>query len=181
MDESEPLSGVRVRKLAPHRDDRGCFTELMRASWHDSPSPVQWNAVSSEENVLRGVHVHVKHWDYFFLVTGEMAFGMHDLRPGSPTYRRSVLLTLKGDEPRGLCVPPGVAHGFCYTRPSLHVYSVSEYFDLADELGCRWDSPELGLAWPCTSPKLSGRDRDAMSYAELAADYARRVSQRTAP
>jgi dTDP-4-dehydrorhamnose 3,5-epimerase len=176
MDESQPLAGVRVRALTPHRDERGCFVELLRASWHDSPPAVQWNFVTSDADVLRGVHVHRVHWDYFFLLSGEMLFGMHDMRPESPTYRRSALLRLTGEEPSALCVPPGVAHGFYYVRPSLHVYSVTEYWDPGDELGCRWDSPELGLQWPCTRPKLSSRDEQAMSYAELEARLARAVS-----
>jgi dTDP-4-dehydrorhamnose 3,5-epimerase len=178
MEESQPLTGVRVMALTAHRDERGAFTELHRLSWHDSPPPLQWNAVASEANVLRGVHVHLRHWDYFFLVSGEMRFGLHDMRPESPSYRGSVLLTLRGASPSGICVPPGVAHGFCYTEPSLHVYAVSEYFDPADELGCRWDCPELGLAWPCTRPKLSRRDEEAGGYAGLAAQLARSKEKR---
>ena len=173
MDESQPLAGVRVISLKPRRDERGSFTELLRVSWHDSPAAVQWNCVTSEANVLRGVHVHLTHWDYFFLLSGEMLFGMHDMRPASPTYRRSAMLKLKGEEPLSLCVPPGVAHGFYASRPSLHVYSVSTYFETQDELGCLWDCPELGLEWPCTRPRLSVRDAAAMSYTELAATLAR--------
>ena len=173
MDKSEPLSGARVMPLTTHRDDRGALTELLRVSWQDSPAPVQWNTVTSEANVLRGVHVHRVHWDYFFLLSGEMLFGMHDMRPASPTYRRSVLLPLSGEKLTGISVPPGVAHGFYYSRPSLHVYAVTDYFDPADEMGCRWDSPELGLNWTNPRPKLSSRDEKAMSYAELAALLAR--------
>jgi dTDP-4-dehydrorhamnose 3,5-epimerase len=173
MNESQPLAGVRVISLDPHRDERGSFTELLRVSWHDSPAPVQWNCVASEANVLRGVHVHLTHWDYFFLLSGEMLFGLHDMRPGSPTFRKSAMLKLKGEEPASLCVPPGVAHGFYYSLPSLHVYSVTAYFEGQDELGCRWDCPELELQWPCTRPKMSSRDAGAMSYAELAATLAR--------
>ena len=173
MSASEPLSGARVTPLTSHSDDRGCLTELLRNSWQDTPAPIQWNTVTSEANVLRGVHVHRVHWDYFFLLSGEMLFGMHDMRPASPTYRRSVLLPLTGDKLTCVTVPPGVAHGFYYVTPSLHVYAVTHYHDHADEMGCRWDSPELGLKWTNPRPKLSKRDENAMSYAELAALLAR--------
>jgi dTDP-4-dehydrorhamnose 3,5-epimerase len=51
------------------------------------------------------------------------------------------------------------------------VYAVDHYWNLADELGCRWDDPELGLAWPTTDPLLSPRDAAAPSYAEMARDF----------
>jgi dTDP-4-dehydrorhamnose 3,5-epimerase len=155
--------------LATYADGRGDLTELLRAAWHDSPAPVQWNVVNSKADVLRGVHVHKRHWDYFFLVAGEMLFGMHDMRRGLATSGLSVMVRLGGEALTGIVVPPGVAHGFYYVKPSTHVYAVSEYWDLADELGCHWDAPELGLDWPCKIPLVSERDGRAMSYAELVA------------
>jgi dTDP-4-dehydrorhamnose 3,5-epimerase len=161
--------GVHVTPLTTLADSRGDLTELLRVAWHDSPSPLQWNVVNSKADVLRGVHVHKRHWDYFFLVAGEMLFGMHDMRRGLATSGLSVMVRLSGEALAGIVVPPGVAHGFYYVRPSTHVYAVSEYWDMADELGCRWDAPELGLDWPSKTPLVSERDSRAMSYPELVA------------
>jgi len=36
-----------------------------------------------------------------------------------------------------------------------------------EELGCRWDSSELGLDWQADQPMLSPRDDAAGSYAEM--------------
>jgi dTDP-4-dehydrorhamnose 3,5-epimerase len=76
----------------------------------------------------------------------------------------------------GVVIPPGVAHGFYYVRPSIDVCGVSQYFSQDDELGCRWNAPDLGLEWPCKDPVLSEKDGKAMSYAELreALDAARK-------
>jgi dTDP-4-dehydrorhamnose 3,5-epimerase len=161
-------AGVQVMPLVTHADPRGHLTELLRTTQHPSPAPVQWNAVKSEAGVMRGVHVHKVHWDYFFLLAGEMLLGLHDMRTASPTYRRSAIIPLTGEELKSVVIPPGVAHGFYYPRASMHVYSVSEYWDPADELGCCWNSPELDLAWPCSDPALSERDRSADSYDSLA-------------
>jgi dTDP-4-dehydrorhamnose 3,5-epimerase len=155
--------------LTTHADSRGDLTEVLRVAWHDSPRPVQWNVVNSKANVLRGVHVHRQHWDYFSLVAGEMLLGMHDMRQGLETCGLSVLLRLSDEALTGIIVPPGVAHGFYYVKPSMHVYAVSEYWDMNDELACRWDAPELGFDWPCRTPLISERDSRAMSYAELVA------------
>jgi dTDP-4-dehydrorhamnose 3,5-epimerase len=40
----------------------------------------------------------------------------------------------------------------------MQLYAVSEYWDTADELGCHWSDPGLGIAWPVTAPILSERD-----------------------
>ncbi len=43
------------------------------------------------------------------------------------------------------------------------LYLLSEEADGSDELGFRFDDPEVGIAWPVTSPTLSERDRNARS------------------
>ena len=160
-------AGVSLVSLTPHPDDRGVFTELYRASWDTGVAPVQWNAVSSGPNVLRGVHVHLRHADYLTLVMGRATIGLHDLRQGSPTEGVGTTVELAADLPAALVIPPGVAHGFYFHEPSIHVYAVSHEFDLADELGCLWDDPGLAIGWPCSDPLISPRDRDLGSLSDL--------------
>ena len=160
-------TGVSVLPLTPHADERGIFTELYRASWEPGVAPVQWNAVRSEANVLRGVHAHLRHTDYLTLALGRATIGLHDLRGGSPTEGLGTTVELHAGEPAALVIPVGVAHGFYFHEPSLHVYAVSHEFDPADELGCRWDDPTLGISWPCSTPLVSSRDRDLGSLSEL--------------
>ena len=164
-------AGVEVRPLEPHADYRGSFTELYRASWFDGrPRPVQWNLVRSAATTLRGVHVHIVHSDYWTLATGAGLVGLCDLRRRSPTFRLAAAIPVYGDEPQMIVIPPGVAHGFLFYRTSTHVYAVSSYWDVADELGCRWDDSELGIPWTfpgVVDPLVSPRDRDAGSLREL--------------
>ena len=158
---------VELHRLEPHADSRGVFTELFRASWGLEVAPVQWNTVFSEGNVLRGVHAHWHHWDYLTVVSGRATIGLHDLREDSPTEHLGTTVDLSPSEPAALEIPPGVAHGFYLHEPSIHVYAVSHEWDPADELGCRWDDPELGIDWPCSGPLLSERDRDLGALSEL--------------
>jgi len=160
-------TGVSLLRLTPHADDRGVFTELYRASWEPGVEPVQWNAVRSETNVLRGVHVHRRHTDYLTLVAGAATIGLHDLRSGSQTEGLGTTVELSSTEPAALVIPVGVAHGFYFHEPSIHVYAVSHEFDPADELGCRWDDPGLSIPWPCPEPLISLRDRSLGSLTEL--------------
>ena len=96
---SSPLTenlpqGVSLRSLQTHHDERGSLTELFRASWDIGIDAVQWNYCESEANVLRGVHMHVKHADYLILLRGRASIGLRDLRPGSPTEGLTALVTL---------------------------------------------------------------------------------------
>jgi dTDP-4-dehydrorhamnose 3,5-epimerase len=162
-------AGVRLRELAPHGDERGVFTELFRDSWQLEVAPVQWNVVRSDANVLRGVHVHNRHADYLTLVGGRATIGLSDLREGSPSEGLGTTVELVADAPAALVIPPGVAHGFYFPEPSIHVYAVSHEWDPSDELGCRWDDPELRIAWPCDEPLVSPRDDALGTLSDLRA------------
>jgi dTDP-4-dehydrorhamnose 3,5-epimerase len=161
--------GVELRTLATHCDYRGTFTELFRQSWMTSAHMIQWNAVNSECRVLRGVHLHHRHADYLTVLRGRVLFGLKDLRPESATYALTALVEISEQQLTTLYIPPGVAHGFYFIEPSLHVYAVSEYWDMADELGCRYDDPDLGIPWPDPDPVVSDRDRDLPSLQALLA------------
>src|SRR3990170_6547130 len=77
-------AGVRLLPLEMNRDDRGVFTEVFRRSWDIGMEPVQWNFVTSQAGVLRGVHVHVRHVDYLIVLEGRASIGLRDLRPRPP-------------------------------------------------------------------------------------------------
>jgi dTDP-4-dehydrorhamnose 3,5-epimerase len=128
---------------------------------------VQWNAVHSAAGTLRGVHVHVRHDDYLILLSGRATIGLRDLRIGSPTEGVSALVELTDEKLCALAIPHGVAHGFYFSEPSLHLYAVSEYWNVADELACHWADPDLELDWPAEPILVSGRDATAPPLSRL--------------
>ena len=160
-------SGLLIRELEPHRDDRGSFTELHRLEWDTRIAPVQWNAVRSEARVLRGIHVHVRHDDYLTAFAGRAIVGLRDLRPDSPTTGLATTVELDGERPQAITIPHGVAHGFYFPVASVHIYAVSEYWDVEDELGCRWDDPALEIPWDVENPRISSRDAALPPLREL--------------
>ena len=159
--------GVLVTPLEAHEDDRGTFTEIFRESWKVGVRPIQWNAVHSKPGVLRGVHVHVRHRDYWTMLSGRATLGLKDLRQGSQTRGQSETVEVYGTFPVAITIPPGVAHGFYFHAQSLHVYAVSEYWDTDDELGCHWLDPDLAIHWPTTHAMTSARDSAAGTLQEL--------------
>jgi len=161
--------GVVVRPLTAHDDPRGTVTEVYRKSWNDTFGALQWSVTQGHARALRGVHVHARHTDYLVVVAGAVRLGLHDLRESGTG--ASCMLTLEAAAPQAVLIPPGVCHGFYSAAPCTILTGTSEYWDLRDEMGCRFDAPELGLDWPDLSPVLSPRDRDAVSYTEMRTQY----------
>lgn len=164
------IEGVELVELTMHPDERGVFTELFRESWPLGVSPVQWNVVRSEEGVLRGVHVHPRHDDYLTIVKGRATIGLRDLRRGSPTEGAVEVAEVSGDALQPIVIPHGVAHGFLFHEPSMHVYAVSHYWDTDDELACLWSDADLGIPWPFEPRLVSERDGNAQSLNSLLAE-----------
>lgn len=159
---------VRLVRLNSHADHRGQLTEIFRNEWHQSPLPVQWLVCEHAANVLRGVHVHGTQWNYLCAAGGELFVGLHDMRPAAAAARWSAVLRLGGAHLQMLVIPPGVAHGVYAPADAIALLGSS---DTSDHFRCRWDSPELGLQWPCRTPDLSAADRNAGTY-----DAARQAS-----
>jgi dTDP-4-dehydrorhamnose 3,5-epimerase len=152
------IEGLRLVPLAPRRDVRGVFLEVFKDSWDLPVRPTQWSVVQSRARALRGLHLHLRHDEMFVLVQGRVHVGLKDLRRGSPTFGRAVLLDLAPDHPAAVVFPPGVLHGWYFSEPSVHLQAVSEEYDRYrhdDNLTCHWADPELGLAWPDQAPLLS--------------------------
>ena len=167
--EPTEIEGVGIWRPRRFVDERGVFAEIFRDDCGLRFRPVQWNCVNSIANVLRGVHLHFDHFDYWMVLQGRALVGLHDLRVTSPTHGRSVLWDWSAEgKLAALEIPPGVAHGFYFPDDSLQLCGVSRLYDSRDELGCRWNDPALNIAWPAIEPILSDRDRSASSFEELA-------------
>lgn len=150
--------GVTLRRLIAHVDARGRVGEIFRDEWATGIAPAQWSMTVTEAGVMRGMHVHIRHDDYFVLLHGRLALGLRDLRHGAPGSGGPALLELRGEEPVGVVIPHGVAHGFLFLEPSTYVLGTSHYYDPADEFGCHWLDPDLGVEWPTRTALLSPRD-----------------------
>ncbi len=154
------LEAVVFRRLAPHADRRGSFCEVFSADWGLPLQGAQWSLVHSRARVLRGMHLHRAHGEYFTVVQGRALVGLHDLRPGSPTWRRWALYALDGERPACLAFPAGLAHGWYFPTASVHLQAVSVTYDRYhphDNRGCHFADPELGIPWPDPEPILSPR------------------------
>lgn len=158
---SNRIRDVAVLRLEKREDERGWFSETFRPEWLPAANEmVQANRSDSRAGVLRGLHYHLAQADYWYATAGRMFVGLYDFRSGSPTEGAVETLELRGDQPTGLYIPPGVAHGFVALEDTTMTYLVDRLFDGSDELGIRWDDPDTGITWPLAAPVLSERDRN---------------------
>lgn len=163
------IHGVVVRDLQVHGDARGRFVETYRREWvPGSREMVQANRADRQQGCVVGLHFHRLQADWWYVVAGTARVVLHDLRIGSPTDGETMSFDLAADRPRGVYIPPGVAHGFAALTEVTLTYLVDGYYDPADELGVRWDDPDIGADWGVTDPTLSERDTALPSRARLA-------------
>ena len=154
------LAGVDAYALDRRDDHRGWETSAPQM-----PAPTSGGGarrilvVRSIRGVLRGTYAHPCTDAQLSLVEGAAKLGVHDLRPASPTYGRSLTLDL-GDrhEFAAVRLPAGVAYAIWCTTATVHALSSDRAIDPVDEYACRWDDPGLGFTWQPTDPVLSVRD-----------------------
>jgi dTDP-4-dehydrorhamnose 3,5-epimerase len=165
---SEDIAGVVVVTPDVHGDNRGCFVETFRKEWVPGAAEmVQANRADRKAGALVGLHYHLHQADYWYVPFGRALVVLYDLRASSSTDGVTLTLEIGEHDHRGVYIPPGVAHGFYALTDMTITYLVDHYYDPADELGVAWDDPQLGVAWPTTSPELSGRDRANPKRAEI--------------
>jgi dTDP-4-dehydrorhamnose 3,5-epimerase len=152
---------VKFAHLSAFSDERGSFLETFRREWFPERSwdAVQANRSDSKAGVLRGLHYHFKQIDYWYLAAGRIRVGLADLRTGSPTRGGVQVLEVSEDDPVGIFVPVGVAHGFYAVTDCTLTYLVDQYYDNSDEFGVAWNDPDLQVNWGTDAPILSPRDQ----------------------
>src|SRR5262249_47379200 len=85
-----------------------------------------------------------------------------DMRRGSPTFAKYVMIELSADDGRQVYIPGGFAHAFLTLEDDVTVnYKASNHYAPASEGGIRWDDPDIGVTWPIQSSDmiLSEKDR----------------------
>jgi dTDP-4-dehydrorhamnose 3,5-epimerase len=147
-------------------DERGFFFE----SWNQralaaaglNVSFVQDNHSRSVRNVLRGLHYQVEHAQgkLVRVCAGEVFDVAVDIRKSSPTFGRSIAMTLSADNKRMLWIPPGFAHGFLVLSDAAEfLYKTTDYWYQEHERTLLWNDPVLAIDWPLSGPPaLAAKD-----------------------
>jgi dTDP-4-dehydrorhamnose 3,5-epimerase len=173
--EATGIVDCEILPISSNPDDRGQLNEIFRESWPRAFPARQWNACVSKAGVVRGVHVHVDYQEFYTLPQGRVLLGLADIRRSSPTFGRSVQFEWSSDDGIAVVVPPGVAHVFLVEEDAVLVFGLSDYWRREfDNVGCQWDAPELGFAWPDRIVRRSERDSRSGGYQAMVDSYEER-------
>jgi dTDP-4-dehydrorhamnose 3,5-epimerase len=146
--------------LKRHEDERGWFSELVRASM--LPKPIrQANLSWSRKGVIRGLHYHERGQDDVFVCLQGMVRVVVLDRETGETFTEDI----GDDNPVAVYVPGFRAHGYEALTDCVFCYLVTEEYDPEhpDENTHPWDDPRVADLWSTRSPLISQRDRAAAS------------------
>lgn len=161
------IAGAWIIDLEPHADDRGFFARTFSAdefAAHGIPHVfLQANtSFNRRAGTVRGLHYQdalAPEAKLVRCISGAIVDVIVDLRPGSPTYGRHVMVELRADERRQVLIPELCAAGYQTLADDTEVsYLVSGIYTPGAEHGVRYDDPRLAISWPRAATELSPKD-----------------------
>jgi dTDP-4-dehydrorhamnose 3,5-epimerase len=176
---STGLDGVILFLPSPHRDERGLFTRtfdaaIAREAGLDPAAFEQDSQSRSRRGVLRGLHGRSGRGESKLVrcAHGAVHDVVVDARPGSATFGAHEVFRLDDVDFAHLYVPAGFLHGFqALTGVADVCYRIDRPHDPTEDLGVRYDDPELGIRWPLPVSAISARDAAAGSFEQLRAQH----------
>lgn len=124
----------------------------------------QDNESKSKYGVLRGLHFQLPPFSQTKLLRvleGKVLDVAVDIRKGSPTFGKSVVVELSAENKRQLFIPRGFAHGFVVlSETATFAYKCDNYYAPSHDSGLAFDDPALGIDWqiPREDMLLSEKD-----------------------
>jgi len=161
------IGEIKVIRFARFCDHRGYFTEHYRKSdFCNHPemefikdiSFVQCNESYSQKGTVRGLHFQ---WNPYMgklvrTLTGRMIDIVLDIRKGSPTFGQIILYDMPAgtgaDYSEWIWVPPGFAHGNCFTEDTMIEYFCSGEYSPGCEAGISPLAEDIN--WSLCDPAL---------------------------
>jgi len=146
----EMIAGVQFKELTTHCDDRGFFREVVRATDDFFAEGFgQWSHSMMFDNVTKAWHWHSLQTDWWYICTGVIRVGLHDLRDDSPTQGRTMDFYMGDFQPvRVVKIPPGVVHGCKTVQGPVHLlYITSHTYNPEDEHRIQYNDPGIGFDW----------------------------------
>ena len=151
------IAGVETKELVSHADERQAFREVIRVTDEFFVEGFgQLNHSVMYPGTAKAWHIHQKQVDWWYVPIGALKLALHDLRPASPTLKRTQEILLGPEYGHKVVkIPPGVAHGCKVLGDVTHLFYVtSNVYDPEDEGRIPHDDPDIGYDWTAGPPIL---------------------------
>lgn len=152
-----------------HGDQRGYFVETFRQDLLESFIGVKINFCQDNESksikgVLRGLHFQLPPFAQTKLVRvikGRVLDVAVDIRKGSPTFGKYVMVELSEENKKQLLIPRGFAHGFLVLEDNtIFAYKVDNLYSKDCDRGISFDDPKIAIDWGFKYSNLILSDKD---------------------
>ena len=170
------INGVLIIEPKVFGDERGYFMETWsQKDFDEQLRPIKFvqdNESKSCYGVLRGLHFQKGEHSQSKLVRvlkGRVLDVAVDIRKGSPTFGKHVMVELTGENHRQFFVPRGFAHGFVVlSEEAVFQYKCDNLYAPQAEGAIAWDDPDLGIDWqiPAQDVMLSAKDKQHPTLTE---------------
>lgn len=164
------LPGVLIIEPRVFEDERGWFMEsysyrVFKELGIDVVFVQDNHSYSKRKGTFRGIHFQNNPMAQAKLIRctrGKILDVAVDLRKGSPTYKKWIMVELSEENKRMLFIPKGFGHAFLTLTDDVEVqYKVDQYYSKEHDRSIRWNDPDIGIDWPIKDPIISEKDRNA--------------------
>lgn len=176
------IVGLVLFKPDVFADDRGYFFEsFSQKRYQEFGIPaehfVQDNVSRSRRGVVRGLHYQAPPYAQGKLVQvlrGRVFDVAVDIRTGSPTYGKYVMVELSEANHCQFWIPAGFAHGFfALEDETIFTYKVTNPYHKESDRGILWNDPVLNIPWPTgIAPVVSPKDATLSLFNGIADEFA---------
>jgi len=145
------IKGVVVKKLKVVPDERGRLMEILRRDDEFFRKFGQVYMTTAKPGIVKAWHYHKIQTDNFCCVKGKIRLGLYDARKNSPTFGKTMDMTLSLDQPRLVSIPPNVYHGFkgAANEESIVINTPTEVYNRSnpDEYRIDADKNDIPFDW----------------------------------
>lgn len=162
------IVGVVIIEPKVFGDERGYFVETWsQRDFDEQVRPIKFvqdNESKSKYGVLRGLHFQKGEHAQSKLVrviSGRVLDVAVDIRKGSPTFGKHVIVELTGENHRQFFIPRGFAHGFVVLSPeAVFQYKCDNLYAPQSEGAIMWNDPALGIDWQIPEKDIILSEKD---------------------
>lgn len=144
------ISGVSIKKITKHSDRNGFFAELVKFGEKTFHKVLQTSYSETKPSVIKAWHVH-PYWEVWCVIKGKAKVALHDLRPDSPTFRKTQIIYSGEDNMKVIAIPGNVAHGYkpLGDKNMGIVYHASEAYNPKNKTirSIPYDDPTINFDW----------------------------------
>lgn len=174
--ESVGIEGIWLFQSKINIDTRGYLVEWFKESTArdvigDNFALKQGNLSKSAKGVLRGIHFSLapegqKKW--ITCVSGSVLDLIVDLRPKSPTFKKSIQIPLSSGDGKAILIDQQLGHAILSLEDNTVVsYLLTSPYSPKNEFGINPFDPELEIVWPKMEFILSEKDKSAPMLADI--------------